>query len=223
VLRGRPAAKKGEAVALLLCATTSATDRGLIGENPTAAVDGTGLESRHTSRYFFKRAGRKHTSRLWTKLTVACDTATHFYAGATATTGPSNDSPQFTPVMAQASLVGTWDRVLADAAFDSEDHHRYAREDLTVRSTVIPLNRRGQGRKWPKTRYRRQMVKRFRKKRRGSRHTRVYGQRWQAESAFSRHKRRLGTALGARSEEARERECQLRVLTHNLMLLAAHK
>jgi transposase len=185
-------------------------------------VDGTGLESRHTSRYFFKRAGKKHTSRLWTKLTVAVDTATHFLVGAAVTTGPSNDSPQLPRVMTAASLAIAWDRVLADAAFDSEEHHRYCREDLGVRSTVIPLNRRSRGRKWPKTRYRRQMVKRFRKKPRGSRHRRVYGQRWQAESAFSRHKRRLGSALGAKSDEARERECQLRVLTHNLMLLAAH-
>lgn len=205
-----------------MCATTPATDRGLIGPKPTAAVDGTGLESRHTSRYFFKRAGRKHSSRLWTKLTVAVDTKSHFLAGARVSTGPSNDSPQFRPVMAQASLVVAWDRVLADAAFDSEDHHRYGREALGVRSTVIPLNPRGQGRKWPKTPYRRQMVRRFRKRPKGSRHKRVYGQRWQAESAFSRHKRRLGSALGARSDAARERECQLRVLTHNLMLLAAH-
>jgi hypothetical protein len=179
------------------------------------------LESRHTSRYFFKRAGRKHTSRLWTKLTVAADTASHFFAGATVTAGPSNDSPQLRPVMAQASLVVTWDRVLADAAFDSENHHRYCREDLGVRATVIPLNRRGQGRRWPQTRYRRQMVKRFRKKPKGSRHRRVYGQRWQAESAFSRHKRRLGSSLGGRSDGSREREGYLRVLTHNLMLLAA--
>jgi hypothetical protein len=35
--------------------------------------------------------------------------------------------------MARASLVATWDRVLADAAFDAEGHHRYAREDLVVR------------------------------------------------------------------------------------------
>jgi transposase len=123
--------------------------------------------------------------------------------------------------MTQASLVVTWDRVLADAASDSEEHHRYPREDLGVRSTVIPINRRARGRKWPKTTYRRQMVRRFRKKPRGSRHTRVYGQRWQAESAFSRHKRRLGSALGGRSDAARERECRLRVLTHNVMLLAA--
>ena len=85
---------------LPLRATTSARDRGLITDTPTAAVDGTGLESRHTSRYFFKRAGRKHSSRLWTKLTVACDTRSHFLAGATVATGPSNDSPQFPRVMA---------------------------------------------------------------------------------------------------------------------------
>ena len=184
-------------------------------------MDATGLESRHTSRYFFKRAGRKHTARLWTKLTIACDTASHFITAATVTTGPSNDSPQLRPVMAQAALAVTYDRVLADAAFDSEAHHRYCREDLGVRSTVIPLNRRGRGRKRPTTTYRRQMVRRFRKKPKGSRHRRVYGQRWQAESAFSRHKRRLGSSLGGRSDDSRRREGYLRVLTHDLMLLAA--
>src|SRR3954465_13029465 len=105
LLRRAAAAKKGEFVLLLLRATTSAAESGLIGEKPTAAVDGTGLESRHTSRYFFKRAARKHTSRLWTKLPVAADTTSHLLAGARVTTGPSNDSPQFRPVMAQASLV----------------------------------------------------------------------------------------------------------------------
>jgi hypothetical protein len=197
-----------------------AQDRGLIGAKPEAAIDATGLESRHTSQYFFKRAGRKHSARLWTKLTVVCDTQSHFFTAATVTVGPGNDSPQFRLAMQQASLVVTWDRVLGDAAFDSEENHRLCREDLGVRATVIPLNRRNRGRKWPKTRYRRQMKKRFRKKPRGSRHKRVYGQRWQAESAFSRHKRLLDSALRGKSDASRERECYLRVLTHNLMLLA---
>jgi hypothetical protein len=184
-------------------------------------VDATGLESRHTSRYFFKRAHRKPSARLWTKLTVACDTASHFLTAATVSRGPANDAPQFRPAMAQAALGVRYDRVLGDAALDSEECHRSCREELGVRSTVIPLNRRGRGRKWPQTRYRRQRVRRFRKKPRGSRHRRVYGQRWQAESAFSRHQRLLGPALRAKSDAARERECYLRVLTHNLMLLAA--
>jgi DDE family transposase len=190
-----------------------AVEGGLIGDKPEAAVDATGLESRHTSRYFFKRAGRRHSARLWTKLTVACHTQSHLFTAATVTVGPANDSPQFRPAMHQASLAVTWDRVLADAAFDSEASHRLCREDLGVRATVIPINRRSQGRKWPKTRYRRQMKKRFPK--------RKAGQRWQVESAFSRHKRLLGSALRARSEAARQRECYLRVLIHNVMILAA--
>jgi hypothetical protein len=117
----------------------------LIGEQPEAAVDATGLESRHTSRYFFKRSGRKHSARVWTKLTVVCDTASHFLTAATVSLGPDNDSPQFRPAMGQAALGINWDRVLADGAFDSEEHHRYCREDLGVRSTVIPLNRRNRG------------------------------------------------------------------------------
>jgi len=199
-------------------AATSAVDRGLIGGKPTVAVDGTGLESRHTSRYFARRSGAEHAT--WTKLTVACDTRSHFLAGATVVTGPSNDSPQFRPVLAQASLAIEWDRVLADAAFDSEAHHTYARDTLGIRSSVIPINTRGHAGD-PGGKYRRQMARRFVPKPDGSRARRVFGQRWQVESAFSRHKRRLGRALGAKSDATRANECRLRVLTHNLMLLAA--
>ncbi len=199
-------------------ATTSAADRGLIGDPPTVAVDGTGLESRHTSRDFARRSGAEHAT--WAKLTVACDTRSHFRAGATVTTGPSNDSPPFRPVPAQASLAIEWDRVLADAAFDAEAHHAYARDALGIRSSVIPINPRGHDGP-PGGKYRSQMPRRFAPKPEGSRSRRVFGQRWQVESAFSRHKRRLGSALGARSDESRAREGRLRVLTHDLMLLAA--
>lgn len=127
-------------------------------------------------------------------------------------------------------LKASWnleiDRLLADSGYDSEPNHRMAREGLGIRSTVIYLNRRGRrpasqrkysGRRrgrprMPKGRYRRQMAKRF--------HRRKYGQRWQVESVISRVKRRLGSALHGRSDTARERESDLRVLTHNLMILA---
>jgi hypothetical protein len=166
------------------------------------------------------RSGGEHTARSWPKLTAAVDTHSHFIAGATVTTGPSNDSPQFAPVLLLAALLVAWDRVLADAAFDSERHHRLARQDLGIRSSVIPINTRGHDCE-PAGEYRRQMARHFRPRSEGSRHRRVFGQRWQAESAFSRHKRRLGSAVAGRCEDSRRRECYLRVLTHNLMLLAA--
>jgi hypothetical protein len=185
-------------------------------------VDATGLDSRHTSRYFVARSGRDHTARTYTRLAAACDTASHFLAGATAAVGPTNDSPQFTPVMTPAALAVPWDRVLADAAFDSEAHRRFAREELGVRSTVIPVNARGHAGP-PGGKYRGQMGRRFRPKPEGSRSRRVYGQRWAVEPAFGRHGRRLGSALGGTSDASRGREGLLRVLTHNLMLLAEVK
>jgi len=171
------------------------------------------LDSRYTSRYYFVRSRKKQSKRSWTKLTVVCHTGSHFFTGVTASTGPSNDAPQFLPALKQSAWFLGWDRVLGAAGFDSENHHRLCREEWGVRSTVIALNRRRQGRRWPLTKYRRQMKRRF--------HRRKYGQRWQVESAFSRHKRLLGPALSARSHDARSRECHLRVLTHNIMLLAA--
>jgi transposase len=182
---------------------------GRFARRPEAAVDATGLESRHVSRYFAKRSRVKF--RRYPKLTVVCDTATHLWAAAAVHVGPCNDSPAFAPVMRQAADAARWDRVLADGAYDSEAHHRLCREELGVRSTVIPVNGRGR-RKWPKTKYRRQMRKRF--------HKVKYGQRWQVESAFSRHKRLLGAELRGRSPESQERECLLRVLVHDVMLLA---
>jgi hypothetical protein len=165
---------------------------------------------------------RTGTPRATSPAGRGSDTASHFLAGTAVTTGPSNDSPQFRPVLALASLAIDRDRVLADAAFDTEAHRAYARDGLGIRSSVIPINPRGHDGP-PGGKYRPQMPRRFAPKPEGCRSKRVFGQRWQVESAFSRHKRRLGSALGGRSEASRERECQLRVLTHNLMLLAAHK
>jgi hypothetical protein len=112
------------------------------------------LDSRHTARYYFARSGKKQAARLWIKQTVVCHTCSHFLTAATVCSGPSNDGPQFAPAMRKASIAVGWDRVLADAAFDGEENHRLCRVDLGIRSTVIPIDRRNQGRRRPKTRYR---------------------------------------------------------------------
>lgn len=120
------------------------------------------------------------------------------------------------PAMQQAAALLPVDLVLADAGYDGEHNHRLCRlcrEVLGVRETVIKLNRRRGGRRWPTAPYRRAMRRRF--------PTALSHQRWHAERVFSRHKRRLGAALTARRPESQQREIILRVLTHNLMLLKA--
>ncbi len=91
-------------LALLHRATTSAVASGLIPEKPTVAVDATGLDSRHASRYFVTRSHSAHSARTWPKLTVAADTHSHFFAGATVTTGPANDAPEFRTALLVSSF-----------------------------------------------------------------------------------------------------------------------
>ena len=101
--------------------------------------------------------------------------------------------------------------MLADKGYDAEHNHALCRQELGIRSTVIPLNPRNASGP-PKGRYRRMMHDHF--------PNRQYRQRVQAESGFSRHKRRLGSALTARNEPNQFTELLIRTITHNIMILA---
>lgn len=189
-----------------------AAQRGLIDTKPEGAIDSTGLETHHVSAYFVDRRGyTRFRRRRWPKLTLVCHTHSHLIAAANVVRGPCNDHRQFAPAMRQAVGNICLARLLADTGYDSEGNHVLCRKKLGIRSTVIPLNPRNTGRRWPKTRYRRQMKRRF--------HKGVYGNRWQVESVISRYKRRLDSALRARNYSAQKQECLLRVLTHDLMIV----
>lgn len=186
---------------------------GLVDPAPVAAVDATGLETRHMSAYFgMRRAGTGHRQRAWPKLTAVVHVASHLIVGAVPGVGPSQDSPDFTPAMRQAATLMAFDTALADAGYDAEHNHRLCRDELGLRQTVIALNPRNAGDRLPSGVYRRALWTDF--------PTSLYHQRWHAESVFSQHKRRLGSALTTRGEAAQKQELALRVITHNLALLA---
>jgi hypothetical protein len=198
--------------------------RGLIAGKPEGVADATGLSADGRSSYYAHKLRRSKGSTggskstrypitKWPKINAIADTHSHLFIAASITEGPSHDSPELPGLLKQASSRLQFDRLLADAGYDSEEHHRLARQDHGIRSTVIALNKRNQGNKCPKTKYRRQMKRRF--------HVAIYGHRWQVESIWSRHKRRLGWVLASRSIASQIVECQTRIVTHNLMLLAA--
>lgn len=168
---------------------------GLLPERSRVAIDATGLESRHISRYYVWRQGEPRHQRFhWPKLTVVCDIKSHFWTGAYICMGPCQDSPQLPLAVWQAALNHPIDELLGDKGYDAEHNHRLCREEVGIRSTLIPVRRKSalsMKRTWPTTPYRREMKRRIR-------HS-DFGQRWQVESAFSRHKRRLGASLRARS------------------------
>jgi hypothetical protein len=183
----------------------------LIEDCPTAAIDATGLETRYTSQHFIRCKRRESFyRRRWPKLTIVCEIKTHLIAGCRVTRGPSMDFPNLQKAIEQAEKYVHFDMVLADAGYDSEFNHTFCRDKLNIRSTIIAYNPR-RTTKLPSAKYRREMATKFERL--------AYGQRWQVESVFSRHKRLLGSALRNRNAESRKRECLLRVLTHNLMII----
>jgi Transposase DDE domain len=162
--------------------------------------------------HFQRRCGRADsTHAAWPKLTAVFHTASQLIVGAVAARGPSQDSPDFPDAVRQAAANLRPRRLLADKGYDAEHNHVLCRQELGIRSTVIPLNPRNAPGP-PKGRYRRMMHDRF--------PSRKYRHRAQAESGFSRHKRRLGSALTARSELNQFKELLIRTLTHNVMILA---
>jgi hypothetical protein len=214
---------------------TQAKRRGLIrGRLRPLALDSTMFESHHVSRHFEKRRkqtarqNRKKTAKIRAnrrrravhqrlpKLSLAVASASHLILAARATTGSGGDQPFFPPLLRAAHRRAKFRQVVADAGYDSEANHRLARQDLGVRSIIPPEAGRPTS-KPASTRFRRWMQQRF--ERQADR--KCYGQRWQVETVNSMIKRNLTSALRARTARRRSKELLLRVVTHNLMILAA--
>src|SRR5262245_19191967 len=149
-----------------------------------AALDSTGLDCGHASRYYIRRRNG-HKKRWQTvaysryaKLEAAFDCATHLLVGVLVGRGPRVDVDRFVPLLDDALTRVRIEAALADAGFDSEPNHRHARERRGVKS-FIPATAGRPTTKLPTGRYRRRMKQRLTKD------YGRYGQRWQAETGFS--------------------------------------
>ena len=178
-----------------------------------AAIDSTGFESRHVSQYFLQRKQGNELifARFHPKLVVICDCQSHAIVSFLATRGPKPDNPMLKPMLDRCVDVSL-EKLLADAGFDGEHNHHYARRTKGVRS-FIPATIGRPSKNPLKGRFRRMMQRLFEDKKRIK-----YGQRWQVETVFSMIKRRLTTATRARKRWQRSRELALLVLTYNLAL-----
>jgi hypothetical protein len=109
---------------------------------PLAAIDGTGLESRHVSRYYVpRRAGDEDADPVRTyshfpKVVFVVDCQSHLILAAVTGRGPGSDLVQFGRVLSQAVRRARIGTLLADADFDAEWVHGAVRSH-GIR-TIIP-------------------------------------------------------------------------------------
>jgi len=181
-----------------------------------AALDGTGFESHHASSYYVRRraSGGKQwqslTYRRFPKAGILCDCASHMILAVVPGHGPSPDCKHFRLAITEARRRVRIVTLAADAGYDSEAAHEYARQECGIR-TLIPALKGRPTKKRPSGYWRRQMQARL--------HTTRYGQRWQVETVNSMLKRLLDSALRARKRWNKYREIVLRALTLNVMIV----
>ena len=126
--------------------------------------------------------------------------------------GPSPDVSQFCETLGPATERVKIKKVLADAGYDSQKNHEYARDVKGIES-IIPPNH-GRPRK-----YGLPFSGKYRELMRNDLDKEIYGQRWQVETVFSMIKRNFGTAVRARRYWSQCRELMLLALTHNLAII----
>ena len=192
---------------------------------PQVAADSSGLACGHASRYYVKRRAKgqkksekpaqKTTYARYAKLEVMVDIASHMCIGAIATRGPTPDVDRLVPLL-QETLRHVRLRLLAaDAGFDSEPNHLYARKHCGIR-TLMPAKHGRKTSKPPTGYWRRRMRHALSTK--SKRRRSGYSQRSQVETAFSMIKRRQGESVAARTVHNQRRELRLMVITHNVMI-----
>lgn len=181
-----------------------------------SAIDSTGFEGTSASGYFVRR--RRYVGGPWKsvtyhrfpKLGVVCDGDDHFILACRAGRGPRPDVDEFRPLVAEALKIVRLSQLTADAGYDSEPNHRFARDDHGVR-TIIPAKHGRPTGKPPTGRYRRLMKTRFDRP--------AYRRRSQVETVISMIKRRQGAHVRGRSYHSQCRDLRLLALTHNVMIL----
>jgi len=182
----------------------------------SSAVDSTGLECTAASGYFVKR--RHRVSGPWKtvvyhrypKLGLVCDTSCHFILSIRVGRGPRPDVDELVPLLSAALRSMLIECLSADAGYDSESNHRFARERCGVR-TLIPAKHGRPTEKPARGHYRRLMQTRFDKSK--------YHRRAQVETVISMIKRRQGNHARGRTYHSQCRDLRLMALTHNVMIL----
>lgn len=182
-----------------------------------AALDGTGFESHHVSRYFVQRRNRTVKEKYETsyyqrfpKAGIVCDTSNHLILVGIPEQGPRFDRTHYQKAIIEAKNQVSIKFLAADAGYDGEQNHVFAREQLNIKTIIPPLGGR-KTTKLPVGKYRRLMALHF--------NQRLYGQRWQIETVNSMLKRNLGSFLRARSYWSQCREIMLRLFTHNVTIV----
>ena len=132
--------KKPSAEAILRSILQQCRSVGLLKDlSKLVAIDSTGMETRHASRYYTRRCKRHHghyKHRL-PKLSAICDTSNHLLLGMVIDRGPKLDYAEDESTLLNALSQKKFETILGDVGYKSERFHKFCRKQSNIRS-IIP-------------------------------------------------------------------------------------
>ncbi|MGI0141313.1 MAG: IS5 family transposase [Candidatus Micrarchaeales archaeon] len=170
-------------------------------------IDSTGEKTYHASNHYIKRMKRRSKRKDYLKHSISVDTDQQAIIAAKDRRSDANDNVDFEPLVERSHKVVPLRHVTADKGYDSEEHHRFVREDIGGKS-VIPLRWEGTPVSRTKGKYRKKLRKYFPKKR--------YHRRSIIETINSVEKRKFGDTLRSRLLKMQRREMKVTDIVYNI-------
>jgi hypothetical protein len=176
------------------------------GSVANIAIDSTGYKLHHASQHYEHRVGIQYRRKRYMKHFISVDTERQAIIASEDWRSYVNDTTRFKPILRKTRKRTRIGDATADKGFDSEENHRYAREEVGAKS-IIPL-------RWDvlventKGKYRKKLRRYFPKKR--------YNRRVIVETINSVEKRKFGAELRSKLLRTQRREMKVVDVVYNI-------
>ena len=174
--------------------------------NANTGIDATGFDELHASHYYEKRVMRDSDKRRYMKHSIFTDTDFQAIISSCGKESGPHDILDFKPLIKYASRFVKIKTVTADKGYDSEENHRFVREEIGAESIIPPRN---DASVWKTYGY-------YRKKMRRNFPLKKYHQRSKVETINSVEKRKFGQYLRSMKLEMRQKELKLIDIVYNI-------
>jgi hypothetical protein len=170
-------------------------------------IDSTGEKTNHSSDHYVKRIKRKGKRRDYLKHSLSVDTDQQAIIAAKDRRSDAHDNIDFKPLVRKSRRVVRLKHVTADKGYDSEENHRFVREDIGAKS-VIPLKWEGTPVSRTKGKYRKKLRKYFPNKR--------YHRRSMNETVNFVEKTKFGDEITSKDWWMKKKEQRLKDISYNI-------
>lgn len=170
-------------------------------------IDSTGERTYHASNHYIKRMKRRSKRKDYLKHSISVDTTQQVILAAKDRRSDANDNVDFEPLVERSRKIVLLRHVTADKGYDSEEHHRFVREDIGAKS-VIPLRWEGTPVSRTRGKYRKKLRKYFPKKR--------YHRRSIVETVNFVEKTKFGDELTSKKWWMKKKEQRLKDIAYNI-------